>query len=595
MAPEQIRDDTRAAGPAADVHALGAILYELLTGRPPFYDPSRTVALRRTQEQDPLRPSGLTTRPVPPDLEVIALKALRKDPAERFRTAEEFADELDRWLAGMPIRSRPPSAWTRIRSTVRRYPRTSAASVAAVLALLALSFLSFALFLGERAQKRRADRTSRRVVGTLGRQSERVANDPSPMTAGKTTDRAESLTDLAQTLEFVVLENQGDGSLELGGALNGLAAIHNALGEVDRALDDSRQAERVFSHLPPAYESRLGLASSQLQTGRLLYRKGKLAEGEASTREAVEALRELVAERPDDVQARLRLARAEVNLGNYARGDRPEAAVAQYRRAIEQWEVLCHPATVQPESLEWYARTLSNLGLLMTEKGDPAGAVPILSDAVARAEHLAELVPGDKGALDNLGACRDNLGEALTAAGRPAEAIPVLNEALQAYQAQARRFPDETEGPCGMAMVQTSLAQALGQLGRWNDSPAPPRNRRDHLRGAPEADARRSRGERLHAAASGTADPCPEGGWLATMSVCHNRSESVPDVYREPEAPAEGGLATACRSGISTANGVQDRSAGASHSRSRDRHSVVGSRIPRGIPEKKPATSSRTG
>ena len=134
MAPEQVRDDARAAGPAADVHALGAILYELLTGRPPFYDTNRPSRIQRTQEQEPLRPSGLTNRPVPPDLEVIALKALRKDPAERFRTAEEFADELERWLDGLPIRSRPPSAWTRIRSTLRRYPRTSAASAAAVVA-----------------------------------------------------------------------------------------------------------------------------------------------------------------------------------------------------------------------------------------------------------------------------------------------------------------------------------------------------------------------------------------------------------------------------------------------------------------------------
>jgi serine/threonine protein kinase len=470
MAPEQIRDDARAAGPAADVHALGAVLYELLTGRPPFFDQSRTVALRRTQEQDPLRPGGLTSRPVPPDLEVIALKALRKDPAERIRTAEEFADELDRWSNGLPIRSRPPSAWTRIRSTLRRYPRTSSASAAAVLALLALSFLSLTLFFEERAQKRRADRTSRRVVSTLHKQAEQVAGDARPAKVGMTKERAEGLRDLAQTLEFVVRENNGDGSIELGSALNGLAAIDLALGEIQPAIDASRQAERLFSALPPAFESRLGLASAQLQTGRLLYREGKLAEGEASTREAVEALRALVTERPDDQETRFRLARAEVNLGNFAREDRPEAAVAQYQQAIEQWEVLCRPATVQPEHLEWYARTLSNLGLLMTEKGNPAGAVPILSDAVARAEHLAELVPGDKGALDNLGACRDNLGETLTAAGRPAEAIPVLNGALQAYQAQARRFPEETEGPCGAAMVQTSLAQALGRLGLWNEA-----------------------------------------------------------------------------------------------------------------------------
>ena len=166
--------------------------------------------------------------------------------------------------------------------------------------------------------------------------------------------------------------------------------IDRALGEMGPALEASREAERVFAGLPPTYESRLGLASAQLQTGRLLFREAKLAEGEASTRQAVEALR---AGRGASrrCEARLRLARAEVNLGNYARGDRPEMAMAQYQRALEQWEILCQPAIVQPHYLEWYARTLSNLGLLMTEKGDPAGAVPILTDAVTR-EDLAQLV-----------------------------------------------------------------------------------------------------------------------------------------------------------------------------------------------------------
>src|SRR6185437_14262397 len=165
MAPEQINHEGREAGPPADVHALGAMLYELVAGRPPFFDPDRGVALRMTQEQEPLRPVGPPGRPVPRDLEVIALKALRKDPAERFRSAAEFADELDRWSSGLPIRSRPPTAWSRLRSLVRRHPRTAASAAAAVVALIGLSALSFALFLGERAQKDRADRTSRRVVG----------------------------------------------------------------------------------------------------------------------------------------------------------------------------------------------------------------------------------------------------------------------------------------------------------------------------------------------------------------------------------------------------------------------------------------------
>jgi serine/threonine protein kinase len=471
MAPEQIRDDAHKAGPVADIHALGAILYELLTGRPPFFDPSRSVAIRRTQEQDPLRPSGLTTVPVPADLEVLALKALRKDPAERFRSAADLADELSRWLEGVPIKSRPPSAWSRVRSLARRYPRTTAASVLVTLLLLGLSALSFYLFMGERAQRKRARQTALQVVGPLSRQVEGLARPPGRKSLRPTPrEQSESLRDLASALDFVVRENEGIGSLELGSALNGLAAARLQLGEVPAALEASRRAEDVAASLPPSWESHYGVASAQLQTGRLLFREGKIAEGEASTRKAVEGLRLLVAERPENLDARARLAVVEVNLGNFARGDRPDESAAQYRRALEHWEILCRPETVQPRFLEWYARTLSNLGLLMAEQKDPAGAVPILKDAVLRAEKLVELVGEERDALDSLAASRLNLGETLAKAGQPAQALAVLDGAIQTYGLMASRFPGDTEGPWGVALGQTTRAQAMGLLGRWKEA-----------------------------------------------------------------------------------------------------------------------------
>jgi serine/threonine protein kinase len=469
MAPEQI-GSAHTAGPTADIHALGAILYQLLTGRPPFHDDDPRVALRRTEEQEPLRPRGLTSRDVPVELEVIALKALRKDPSERFRTASDFADELDRWTSGRPILSRPPSVWASVRSLVRRHPRTSVGAVASVLALFGLSILSFALFLGERAQKKRADRTSRRVARALRKQAERATRDTSPTKVVLTKDQEATLREMATELAFVVQENSGEGSLELGSTLNDLATIHLALGETEEALGASRQAQQVFSELPASYEARAGLASARMQSGRLLHAVNRQIEGEASTREAVEEFQSLVRERADDEETRFRLARAIVNLGNFARQHRPKEAIAQYQRAIEQWQFLCQPATVQPRYLEWYARTLSNLGLLMVDKGNPVEAIPILTDAMSRAEHLQQLVPKEKDALDCLAACRSNLGEALTAANRPTEALPVLNGALQAYQEQARMFPDETEGAWGTAMVQTDIADALARMNRWAEA-----------------------------------------------------------------------------------------------------------------------------
>jgi tetratricopeptide (TPR) repeat protein len=132
MAPEQAMGRSKEVGPGADVYALGAILYELLTGSVPFKGATPIETLQQVTTQEPVEPRRLQSQ-IPRDLNTICLKCLEKTPSKRYGTAAELANDLQRFASGAPIHARPFTLGDRIGKWVKRYP--AAAGLIATLIL----------------------------------------------------------------------------------------------------------------------------------------------------------------------------------------------------------------------------------------------------------------------------------------------------------------------------------------------------------------------------------------------------------------------------------------------------------------------------
>ncbi len=247
MAPEQAQGKVKEVGPAADVYALGAILYELLTGRPPFVADNAVDVLLQVVRDEPVPPSRLTAR-VPRDLETVCLKCLEKDPAGRYVSALALAQDLERFGAGEPILARREGPGRKLWRKVRRNPVPVASAAVVLIALVVAAVLA----VGGRDARRAASLQSA-VEAELGAE-------------GWTTERFERLDGLIAELEEIDSAKAEQARGRLAGRLT--ASLRGILRQSRLGPEDERRFReglKILAERAPAEVAALRLALRQRQ------------------------------------------------------------------------------------------------------------------------------------------------------------------------------------------------------------------------------------------------------------------------------------------------------------------------------------------
>jgi tRNA A-37 threonylcarbamoyl transferase component Bud32/tetratricopeptide (TPR) repeat protein len=284
MAPEQVAALPGTIKAPADLYSLGALMYHVLTGRPPFQGATISETLAKVRYQDPIPPRRLNGR-IPRDLETICLTCLEKSPNRRYRSAEALADDLRLWLEGRPIKARRVSPLGHVWRLCRRHP--AVASLLFVLAAtLATGVVGLFVLLGQTEVERARLAQARRHAEAYERFSVNAANQLGDMLRitlrdnrnSTPSETKETLLQLLEAIEklrgsgVVSLSSLGSLELELGWGLTTVDRNREALALWNQAIAD---LEESLANNPDDTKARIRLGEALKMSGRLASNMGE--------------------------------------------------------------------------------------------------------------------------------------------------------------------------------------------------------------------------------------------------------------------------------------------------------------------------------
>jgi len=458
--PEQVRGDLITT--ATDVYSLGVVLYELLTGSRPYRVTGADAGelLRVVCETDPPRPSaalersahggdgspvsgGATraalSRRLRGDLDAIVMKAMRKEPENRYRSVAELADDVDRFRKARPVAARRGTLSYRAGKFARRHRAGLAA--AALVAVAVVAGLSATSRESRRAREAEA-RAQRRFLDVR-----RLANfflndfyDAIRFLPGSTPSRQLLVRRGLAYLDGLALEAGDDPSLlrELADGYEHLGNVQGGPSEGSSMLGDMPGAQRslqraidirakIVDSPAGARGDRLALARDYSELADTCTLDGRYKKAIEYGRRSVALIQQEIARDPADGGMLERLAFTRMNLGSALRAaNRPEQALAEFRASLDLYESLDprdNELSVTRNTFVGYFK----IGVVENARGRNQESVAALRKAVGIAEGCRLRFPGNGGCTRDLSVAMSGLGEALLALGKPDEAVDVLS------------------------------------------------------------------------------------------------------------------------------------------------------------------------
>lgn len=450
MPPEQARGDLAALGPLADVYSLGAILYEMLVGRPPFLGANPYDTLLQVLKKEPLAPSQLVPR-LPKDIETICLKCLEKDPAKRYPSAADLAEDCRRYRAGEPILSRPISGPERAWRWCKRNPRVAGllAAVAGLLVTVAVgSSVAAVVILAERDAKE-VQRQAAVKAQAAAEEHERIAQENEKVAAAQAELALGTLQAFVDKVQTQLDEAPRTRRLKR-------ELLDTAIAALDQVVDKAEKTTSIDATQLMAYVQYAEMYAKSGEIEEAIRRYGKCLEM-AERRAAAEA-----AEHGEHDSSQCNVAVVASKLGELTMEFRrdPAAALEHYRQAL----AICERLAGQPRSAEGKVtgeqlaelldETRTKIAALHYLQGDPAAALPLFATALDARRASVAAAPDDDNALLAVARSLHAMGEIRFLLGDRDAGFRLYEECAAVQEGLVARHPDVVPLEIDLAIIR---------------------------------------------------------------------------------------------------------------------------------------------